>query len=234
MAKAKKKKQSRSSNNLLKKAGVIEARGDNDTIRLWENYREQALMWRAIALVQIPATLIALGFALVMFNNRSIIFSVPAAPLPGFYLVDEIPDEEFVSVATDFINLISTYQPGSAVRQFEKASEYLVEPYLARYRAEILKEELQAIETTSRTQVFWLDPETIQVDRNEREGMVVVSMSGERKKLVAGKDVPDVQTQYRIHLTTLPRNPLNTFGIVIKNVEITSTPLRHLQQRRTR
>jgi hypothetical protein len=28
-------------------------RSQNDTIRLWENYKDQALMWRSLALLQI-------------------------------------------------------------------------------------------------------------------------------------------------------------------------------------
>jgi len=36
------------------------ARSKNDTIRLWENYKDQALMWRALSLIQIPTTFIAI------------------------------------------------------------------------------------------------------------------------------------------------------------------------------
>lgn len=37
-----------------------EGRGDNDTVRLWENYREQALLWRGLALLQMLVTFTAL------------------------------------------------------------------------------------------------------------------------------------------------------------------------------
>src|SRR5690606_41834731 len=67
----------------------IDGRSEADTIRLWENYREQALMWRALALLQIPATFIALVFALWIWNTRSITLEVPAKPLPGRYLAKD-------------------------------------------------------------------------------------------------------------------------------------------------
>ena len=39
------------------------ARSQNDTIRLWENYKDQAMMWRALSLIQLPTTFIAIIFA---------------------------------------------------------------------------------------------------------------------------------------------------------------------------
>lgn len=216
---------------ILEQSGFRESKSDNDTVRLWENYREQALLWRALALFQIPATCIALIFAIIIFHNRETVLNVPARPLPGFYQAEEIPDEEFISVTTEFVNLVATYQPITARRQFEKAAEYLIEPMLSRFQTDMIGTELQAIETTRRTQVYWIDPTKTELFRNPDDGTIVVNLVGERKKLVAGEELPDVITQFRVHLATVPRNTLNKFGIVITNVETTSTESRDLKRR---
>ena len=226
MAKAAKK--------ILEQSGFRESKNDNDTVRLWENYREQALLWRALALFQIPATCIAIVFAIIIFHNRETILNVPARPLPGFYQAEEITDEEFISRTIEFVNLVATYQPLTARRQFEKAAEYLIEPMLSRFQTDMIGTELQAIETTSRTQVYWVDPTKTEIYRDEGDGNVVVNLVGERKKIVAGQELPDVITQFRVHLTTIPRNTINKNGIVIKNVETTSTEARNLMRKRAR
>ena len=95
-----------------------EAKSDNDTVRLWENYREQALLWRAIALLQMPAMCAARLLSTYIWYNREVTLNVPAKPLPGYYSAYEIPDSEFLSVATEFVNLIASYQPKSARKQF--------------------------------------------------------------------------------------------------------------------
>jgi len=203
-----------------------EARADNDTVRLWENYREQALLWRALALLQIPSTLIALVFALVMWINRETILNVPAKPLPGQYSASEIPDAEFISVATDWINLVATYQPMVAKQQFEEAARWLVEPVLSRFKTEMLEQEVETIKNTMRSQVYYIDPTQTTLERDE-EGNVIVTTIGERLKIIAGKSVPANITQFRITMTTQPRNKLNEYGIVITNVETTVTNLKN-------
>lgn len=209
-------------NQIIQDTGVKEARRDNDTVRLWENFREQALLWRAIALMQIPATLIALFFALVIWFNRTTILNVPAKPLPGYYAADEIPDAEFISVATEFINLIATYQPMTARRQFREAARILTEPMLSQFDQEMLGREVTAIESTRRTQVYFVDPTKTEIIRGEGDDLVTVTMVGERQKLVAGEVLPNVTTQFRVTMTTIPKNTLNQYGIVVKNVEVTS------------
>jgi hypothetical protein len=79
-----------------------------------------------------------------------------------------------------------------------------------------MNSELPAIETTLRTQVFFVDPLKTKV---EREGnKVYVSISGERWKVIAGAPIPSVTSRYRLELTTIPRNPVNPYGIVITNI----------------
>src|SRR5262249_53544353 len=114
------------------------ARSNNDTIRLWENYKDQALMWRSIALIQMPATAIALLFAILLWSTREITLQVPSKPLPGIYHAQDIPDSEFINVANDYINLIATYQPGTARKQFEAARAMLKEPLLTKFNQEMM------------------------------------------------------------------------------------------------
>lgn len=198
-----------------------ESKTENDTVRLWENYREQALLWRAIALLQVPATVLALIAAFVMWSNRETILNVPARPLPGLYAVEEIPDAEYLSVATEFVNLVATYQPKTARKQFNRAAEYLVEPVLSRFQIEMLGRELRAIESTMRSQVLFVDPTVTHLERRDTD--VIVTMVGERHKMVAGEILPNTVTQFRITLSTVPRNSLNEFGIVVTNIETTTS-----------
>ncbi|NLF24150.1 MAG: hypothetical protein GX589_00630 [Deltaproteobacteria bacterium] len=199
-----------------------EAKADNDTVRLWENYREQALLWRALALLQIPGTFIALFFALVMWINRETILNVPAKPLPGYYAASEIPDAEFISVASDWVNLVATYQPLVVSKQFDEAARWLVEPMLTRFKTEMLEQEVATVKNTMRSQVYYVDPTRTMIERDEEDN-VIVTLVGERLKIVAGINVPSTITQFRITMTTQPRNKLNEYGIVIINAESTDT-----------
>ncbi len=192
------------------------SRSNSDTIRLWENYKDQALMWRSIALIQIPATTIALLFAVLLWSTREITLQVPSKPLPGQYGVDDIPDSEFINVANDYINLIATYQPGTARKQFEYAASMLKEPLLTKFNQEMRGPELTAIENTSRTQVFFVDPLKTAVIRDN--GRVIVTVVGDRWKVIAGAPLPTVTSRFRVEMSTVPRNPVSPFGIVIQSV----------------
>lgn len=200
----------------LNDSKIFESKRDSDTIRVWENYKDQASLWRALALLQIPATLGAIIFAFTMWANRSITLNVPARPLPGVYSVQEIPDTEYVNVATDYINLVASYQPKIARRQFDTARGMLMEPLLSKFDQEMMGDELRAIETTSRTQVFMVDPIRTKVTRDAKS--VTVSLIGDRFKIVAGQESPLQMSQFDIVMVTVPRNKLNPYGIVITNV----------------
>ena len=203
---------------LMNDASIIESRKDNDTIRLWEGYREQALLWRALSLFQIPVTLLALIFALVMWNAREITLNVPAKPLPGVYAAHEIPDTEFINTSTDFINLVATYQPAVAKRQFVEAQKMLIEPMLSKFNSDMFGIELSTIENTDRTQIFFADPTKTALERVNND--VIVTMSGERLKIISGRELPPSPTKFTVVLTTIPKNTLNPYGIVIKSVSV--------------
>ncbi len=191
-------------------------RSESDTIRLWENYKDQALLWRSLSLLQFPMTFVALIFALVMWSTRVINLTVPSKPEPGVHIAQDIPDTEFINAANTYVNLVATYQPGTARNQFNVASSMLKEPVYTKFREEMVGAELGAIESTARTQVFFTDPLRTKVTRNGTE--VTVSLVGERWKVIAGSPLPTVTSRFTITMSTIPRNPLNPYGIVITGV----------------
>jgi hypothetical protein len=191
-------------------------RSESDTIRLWENYKDQALLWRSLSLIQFPMTFAALIFALVMWSTRVINLTVPSKPEPGIHVAQDIPDTEFINAANTYVNLVATYQPGTARNQFTVASSMLKEPVYTKFKEEMMGAELGAIESTGRTQVFFTDPLRTKVVRNGNE--VTVALVGERWKVIAGSPLPTVTSRFTITMATIPRNPMNPYGIVITGV----------------
>jgi hypothetical protein len=92
----------------------------------------------------------------------------------------------------------------------------LKEPVYTKFREEMVGAELGAIESTVRTQVFFTDPLRTKVIRNGTE--VTVSLVGERWKVIAGSPLPTVTSRFTITMSTIPRNPMNPYGIVITGV----------------
>jgi hypothetical protein len=80
----------------------------------------------------------------------------------------------------------------------------------------MMNSELPAIENSSRTQVFFIDPLKT---RTQRQGnYVTVVVEGDRWKVIAGAELPTLSSRYRVTMTTIPRNKLNPYGIVITSV----------------
>ena len=206
---------------LVKSADVIDSKGQTDTIRLWENYREQAALWRAISLLQIPVSFLALVFALVMWLNRETKLVVPHPPAPGTHPAHLIPDSEFIDVAQNFVNLIATYTPAVVQRQYQAAEQHLINPILDQFRRDFLINEIQTIMNTSRTQLFSVDPTKTKV---VREGPIVsITFIGDRVKSIAGRQLEPIETAYTINMVTIPRNETNPYGIVIRGLDIQNT-----------
>ena len=200
---------------IVKDAKVQEVR-DSDTVRMWEGYRDQALMWRALTLTQIPISVGALLIATILWQGRVTHVHVPRKPAPGIFRANEIPDQEFIDVATEFVNLIASYTPYTAERQFIRAREVLFGDLLNTFNREVMKEELRTIGASSRTQLFFVDPTKTQIFRNN--GEVVVSFVGDRLKIITNRSLPTDTVKYQIVMKTVPRNALNPYGIVITQV----------------
>ena len=187
---------------------------------LLRTFEKLALLWRSLSLIQFPATFAALIFATVMWSTRVVNLTVPSKPEPGIHVAQDIPDTEFINAANNYVNLVATYQPGTARNQFNVARSMLKEPVYTKFTEEMMGAELGAIESTGRTQVFFTDPLRTKVVRNGNE--VRVNLVGERWKVIAGSPLPTVTSRFSITMSTIPRNPLNPYGIVITAVSFKS------------
>ena len=198
----------------------VGGRAGTDTIRLWEGYREQAYLWRALALIQMPATALSIAAALVMYFFADTLIEVPERPQPGYYSVKQLPDSQFINAATSVVNLMATYQPGVARRQFKTARKYLWEPALTEFEETMMGSELRTIEETKRSQMFFINPRLIKVERYPELDKVVVRIPGVRLKLIGNKPLPADQMVYYVKMTTLPRNVHNEYGIVVVDIRL--------------
>lgn len=198
----------------------VGGRAGADTIRLWEGYRDQAFLWRAVALLQMPATALAITAALIMYFFADTVIEVPQRPQPGHYSVKQLPDSEFISVATEVVNLIASYQPAVARSQFSTARKYLWEPALSIFEQEMMINELRTIEETDRSQLFFINKSQIKVERFHELDKVVVRLPGTRQKLIGDKPLPADELVYYVKMTTIPRNVHNEFGIVIIDIKL--------------
>lgn len=204
----------------LKQLERVGGRAGTDTIRLWEGYKEQAYLWRALALLQMPATALSIAAALVMYFFADTMIEVPERPQPGYYSVKQLPDSQFINAATSVVNLMATYQPGVARRQFKTARKYLWEPALTEFEETMMGSELRTIEETKRSQMFFINPRLIKVERYPEIDKVVVRIPGVRLKLIGNKPLPADQMVYYVKMTTIPRNVHNEYGIVVVDIRL--------------
>ena len=205
----------------LREIDKVSGRAGNDTIKLWEGYKEQAILWRALALLQMPTTFIAVCTALVMFFFKDTVIEVPPVPQPGHYSVKELPDAAFINVANEIVNLIATYQPEKAPMQFRAVRQFLWEPALSAMQ-EFANEELPNIAQLRRSQVFFPIRGLTTVQRNQADDTITVRIVGKRHKFI-GEGLVGVGNQvYTVILFTVPRNVTNQYGIVAKGVIVES------------
>lgn len=198
----------------------VAGRAGTDTIRLWEGYKEQAFFWRALSLIQMPATALAIAAALSMFFFADTIIEVPEHPQPGFYSVKQLPDSQFINVAREVVNLISTYQPAVVERQFRTARRFLWEPALSEFESTMLTTELSAVLETKRSQMYFINPRLIKVERFPHLDTVVVRIPGLRQKLIGNQPLAPDEMVYYVKMTTIPRNVHNEYGIVITDIHL--------------
>ncbi len=204
---------------VLDNANVTNYKRGEDTIRIWEGYKEQAVLWRALSIIQLLATTAISILCIILWQTRSITLSVPQRPVPGQYNTQEIPDADFIEAANSFISLLATFQPYVAEPQFNRAAMMLHNSFLDKFTETFLVNELKAIKATSLSQVYFIDPMKTQIERT-RNNIVKVTFYGKRHKYIGGQEVEPVGTRYDITLTTLPRNDLNPLGIVILDLSM--------------
>ena len=198
----------------------VDGRAGADTIRLWEGYRDQAYLWRALCLLQMPAMALSLAAALLMYLFADTIIDVPERPLPGYYPAHNLPDSHFIDAAMTVVNLVATYQPAIARRQFKTAKKYLWEPALTAFEETMMTSEIQAIEETKRSQIFFVNQRLIKVERFPEFEQVVVRLPGIRQKLIGNKPLPADEMVYYVKMTTVPRTVSNEYGVVITDIRL--------------
>lgn len=208
----------------------VGGRAGADTIRLWEGYREQAYLWRALCLLQMPATALSVAAALIFYFFADTIIEVPERPQPGYYSIKQLPDSQFIDAATSVVNLIATYQPATARRQFRTARKYLWEPALTEFEDTMMSQEVRKIEETKRSQMFFINPRLIKVERYPDMDKVVVRIPGVRQKLIGNKPLPADQIVYYVKMTTIPRNVHNEYGIVIVDIRLRTADERQISR----
>lgn len=211
-----------SSKKVLNSANISEYKKGDDTIRIWEGYKQQAYTWRALSLIQLLATTAVSILCIIIWQTRSITLNVPQRPVPGQYNTQEIPDADFIEAANSFVSLIATFQPYTCDEQFKRAASLIHHQFIERFTEEFLGSELKAIKQTNLAQAYYIDPSKTTVERFSNNS-VKVTFYGTRHKYISGKELEPVGSKYDILLTTLPRNDINPLGIVVYNVSLEKT-----------
>ena len=197
---------------------IADARRGEDSVRVWERYRDLGHLWRMIALLQIPLTIIALFIMLSLYFSADTIVEVPEKPQPGHYSVKRLPDSEFINVANEVVNLSSTYTPATAERQFKAARKFLWEPALSQFETDKIKREIPQIVETARSQLFIVDQNQVKVERRPERDFVVVRLPGLRRKMIGSQPLSPDQMVVYVRMTTIPKNLYNDFGIVVTDI----------------
>ena len=191
------------------------------------------MLWRLLALLQMPTTFLAISAALIMYFFADTVVNVPPMPQPGYYSVTELPDSEFISASSELVNLIASYQPAVARRQFLTARRFLWEPALSIFDAQMMNSELRTIEETDRSQLFFINKRQIKVERYPEQDKVIVRLPGTRQKLIGRKPLEADQLVYYVTMTTIPRNMHNEYGIVVIDLQLRRVDLSTLRREDT-
>jgi hypothetical protein len=128
-----------------------------------------------------------------------------------------LSDDDFISVATQFVTLTANYEPQTARERFEKAKNYLIEPELTVFEM-LLAQELPVIEKNLGSQKFQVARTILSGRQRESQGeSAVVIIEGEQFKTFETKQLAGVPISYRVTLVTPEKS-----GIKICNLEVTA------------
>lgn len=193
-------------------------RGPRDTIKVWQRSKKSALFWRSLALFQMPLIAIFVLLSTWFFLKADTVLNIPLDPEPGSYSLSKLPDSLYINHATNVVNLLGTYQPFTARRQFQEVRKYLWEPGLTNFERQFVSRELQAVEETSRSQLFYADNKRVRVERGKDH--VVVRIPGTRQKFISSRGLPEEQLVWLLKMRTVPRNVHNENGIAILDLRV--------------
>lgn len=204
--------------NANKGLELPEGRELNDTIRVWDRFKEEAHYWRAFLLIQICTITVSLLVAISLFFEADAVIEVPEVPSPGIYSAKQLPDSEFIGMATRFVNLIATYQPYTASKQFITAERWLWEPAFSEFEKYYVKGFLKSVKEMSQSAIFQINSRQVMLERHG--STVVVKIPGNSQQLLGSRPLPPEYVVYWLRMTTIPENINNQFGLVIIDLKI--------------
>jgi len=182
-----------------------------------KGYKRTANLWRACALLQIPVTALAVFATLVMFFSADTVIQIPPKPQPGYYLVRELPDTEFINLANEVVSLLANYQPSRVQRQYRMAKNFLWEPFLSKF-AKRSPAEVDKIVADGESQHFRVDTNLTRISRDTTGEHVTVTLAGKRTKLLNEQRLPGELLEYHVKMTTISHNISNAYGIVVVDI----------------
>lgn len=191
----------------------IEDRVGADSIQLWESFRTQSLLWRAIAILQFPALLFSFILMLFTFFYSDRVVEAPSRPRPMVFEISDISDADLRKFAIQFVSLIGSYQPATVEKQFKLARTMLWEPALSGYSKEFIGKQLERIKNNRRSQLFYISDQQVKVLREP--DWAEVRVPGKRQKLIGTTPRPTDEVAWFIKIATVPATELNPFGLVI-------------------
>jgi len=179
---------------------------------MWESYRDQAKMWRALTVFQLPVTALALVLLFLVYTTADTYIEVPERAQVGHYTINQLSDDEFVNFSVKLVKLITTFRSGAARGQFEEARQYLWEPGLSDFVKNWIEGALPRYEYTDRAQFFFIEPRLIKVKREQDR--VIVRVPGVEQYAIGGIINSSEEKVYYVALQTVPRTVKNDLGIV--------------------
>ncbi len=173
------------------------------------------MKWKATTLVSSALTVAAVWYAWSAYRWCAPCPPLPL-PLPGpFY---EIPDQEFTSVAVQFLSLAETFDAGSAEGNFRKALSIVHANEYSKLSSRFLTDQLPRIRQNIEEQRFYVDLASLAALRERN--VMKVDVRGILKIKKSSNEEQVVPVHYIVELTTVPRNPVHPYGIVVLDWKI--------------
>lgn len=194
---------------------------EKDLNKVTAAYKMQSYFWRWVSLFQIPFLFFLLLFFLNLYISRDTIINVPDRPFEGYKEVSQLSDSEFINFAQDFFNLVGTFQPTIAEKQFETASTFLVGQKREEFKRDFLQTKLVEVRETSRTEELILEKENIALTRGPSgSNYVDIVASGYRRILIKQEELRPENAQIFIRIETSKDIENNQYGLYISDYKI--------------
>ncbi len=185
--------------------------------------RSSNLLWHLLTMGQMAATFVLLLFVIyhegiIFFHNgtQKISIDVPQKPLPGFYDINELPDDDLLSFGEEFINLVATYQRHNAEKQFIYAFDMTSGDFKKDFKNQYIAKNIKEIKKSKRAQIFYPDSEPVLTRASD---YAIVSLDGEIEKYADGRPF-NTFANYQVKLEIVPHSTMNDYGISVVDLKI--------------